>query len=30
VIGFTDERGGFYNEDQTEAPRSLSAGRGLH
>ena len=30
VIGFTNESGGFFTGDQTDAPRSLSAGRGLH
>jgi penicillin-binding protein 1A len=28
IIGFTNDSGGFYNGDQTDAPRSLSSGRG--
>ena len=30
VIGFTDERGGFFTGDQMEAPRGVSAGRGVY
>jgi len=30
VIGFTDERGGFYSGEQTDAPRGMSAGRGVY
>jgi penicillin-binding protein 1A len=30
VIGFTDERGGFFTGDQMDAPRGLSAGRSVY
>jgi len=30
VIGFTDERGGFFTGEQMEAPRGVSAGRGVY
>jgi penicillin-binding protein 1A len=30
IVGFTDERGGFYTGDQGEAPRGLSAGRSVY
>jgi penicillin-binding protein 1A len=30
VIGFTDERGGFYNGDQVDAPRGVGTGRGVY
>jgi penicillin-binding protein 1A len=30
IIGFTDERGGFFTGDQMDAPRGLSAGRSVY
>ena len=30
VIGFTNESGGFFTGDQTDAPRGMSAGRGVY
>jgi hypothetical protein len=30
VIGFTDEHGGFFTGEQMEAPRGVTAGRGVY
>ena len=30
IIGFTDERGGFFTGEQSDAPRGLSAGRSVY
>jgi penicillin-binding protein 1A len=30
IVGFTDERGGFFTGDQTDSPRGLSAGRSVY
>jgi len=30
IVGFTDERGGFFTGDQSEAPRGVTSGRGVY
>jgi penicillin-binding protein 1A len=30
IVGFTDERGGFFTGDQVDSPRGLSGGRSIH
>ncbi len=30
IVGFTDERGGFFTGDQVDSPRGLSGGRSVY
>jgi penicillin-binding protein 1A len=30
IVGFTDERGGFFTGDQMDSPRGVTSGRGVY